>query len=97
MLVEIVQVIEQNHTNIGRSVTAEARCGRHSALVLVSDGGGRLGCRPYVHVCVQNASHRAWKGMGKRYDTEAQALEHFKTPAVKAIISAVCARARAAA
>lgn len=93
--VEIVQWSRQHYDNTGGYYSAEARCGKHSVLVVVADGISRFGRgRPYVRVCVQNASNRAWRGMGNEYANEAAAVEHFRTAEVKAIIQAVCAAAR---
>jgi len=42
----------------------------------------------YFVVMYKNASHKAFRGMGKQFDTIQQALENYKDASIKAIISA---------
>lgn len=57
----------------------EAVCGKTTAEVIVSQSE--------VWVVCKNASHRVWGGMGKRFDTVAEAINGYKSSAMKAIIS----------
>lgn len=41
----------------------------------------------YVQVFVNNASHQAWRGMGKRFDSLDLAIANYKSSAVKAMLS----------
>lgn len=43
----------------------------------------------YCAVVVQNASHRAWRGMGKQYDSLAEAQGRYKCKRVRAGLTAV--------
>lgn len=40
----------------------------------------------YVNVTVQNASHRAYKGFGKMFKTNEEAIENYKNEKIKAMI-----------
>jgi hypothetical protein len=69
---------------------AELQCGKHSALVVVCRGATN-----YVQVIVQNACHRAWRGMGRRFATVEAALAAYKTAAVRTMIETACEMAAA--
>lgn len=43
----------------------------------------------YVNVAVHNASHRAWRGLGKDFSTLEAAVDNYKDEKIKAIINAV--------
>lgn len=80
MDVQIIKSSAKNYDNIGRHFLCEAACGKHSAVVVIAEN--------YVRVVVQNASNRAWRGMGKVFPNTAAALEAYRTPAIRAIIEA---------
>ena len=61
--------------------TVEATCGKTSATLVVTPVA--------IHVCVNNANHRAWRGLGKTFETFDQALENYKSSAMKQIIAHV--------
>lgn len=96
MNVEILEASDKTYPNTGRYFSVAARCGKHTAFVVVYHGQamGPIRLPSYVRVCVNNASNRAWRGAGKSYRDEAAALENFKTPEVRAIIQAVCKAAQ---
>ena len=56
-------------------------CGKTSAHIYISKAG-------YINVCCKNASHKVWKGFGRYFLTFQDALEGYKSPEMKAIISA---------
>jgi DNA-binding protein H-NS len=58
----------------------EATCGKKSASVYISD--------TFINVICKNASHRAWRGVGKTFQTEEEAMEGYKSSEMKAIIQA---------
>lgn len=66
----------------------ELTCGKHSALVVICRGATN-----YVQVIVQNAMHRAYRGMGKRFATVETALKAYKTDAVRSMIETACGMA----
>lgn len=72
----MVRVTESNHAN-GYSFF-ELECGKQSMSVSV---GPRS-----VRVLVNNASHRAWGGIGKIFDTFAAARAHYRSPAAHAML-----------
>ena len=59
----------------------EADCGKISAHIYISKFG--------INVCCKNASHKAWKSMGRYFRTFDEALAGYKSSEMKAIISAV--------
>lgn len=71
--------IEQASKN-GTSSCVTATCGKVRASVCFSRFG--------VQVVCHNAANRAWRGIGKRYDSAEHAIESFKSVEMKAIIRA---------
>lgn len=78
-----IQVNEvTNQVAMGSVYTyVEMTCEKHSALVVVVRGDVN-----YVRVVVQNAANRAWRGMGKQFDTAAEAIAKYKTAAIRSMI-----------
>jgi len=62
------------------AVYVEASCGKVSALVAFYSHG--------VRVCQHNASNRVWKGFGKLYSSIDEALNSYKSDAMRTIIFA---------
>lgn len=60
----------------------ELQCGKHAALVVVCQGASN-----YVQVIVENAMHRAFRGMGRRFATIEAAMAAYKTAAVRTMIA----------
>ena len=78
-------------TNTSKSETSiylELTCGKTSAVVGFSKYG--------VNVCCQNAAHRAWRKLGKRFTNVEVALANYKSPEMKAIIEAAADYAKTA-
>lgn len=61
----------------------ELNCENKSVLVLVVSGKSN-----YVNVTVNNAMHRAFRGIGKNFATFEAALENYKDSKIKAMIEA---------
>lgn len=57
-------------------------CGKTSAEISIR------GSHAEVWVCCQNAAHKVWRGMGKRFETVAQSLAAYKSPAMQSLIRA---------
>jgi hypothetical protein len=72
----MVRVTESSHAN-GYSFF-ELACGKQSISVSVGPMG--------VRALVLNASHRAWRGIGKSFETFAAAREHYRSPGVRAML-----------
>ena len=89
MNVLITQQLARTYDNIGRCTFVTAECGKHRATVLVAPN--------YINVSVQNAAHRAWKGMGKTFATVEQALANYRSAPIRAIIEAARDAAQVAA
>lgn len=56
---------------------------RHAASVIIAKGHAN-----YVQVTVKNASHRAYRGAGKRFLTVEAAIASYKTKAIRSMIEA---------
>ena len=69
------------HERTADSHLFELTCGKQSAHVWVSPF--------HVMVCNLNASHRAWGGLGKRFDNIEQAFTGYKSSAMRAMLQAV--------
>lgn len=75
-----IQISKMIRSEYG-TVHMELACNKTSAYVGIDKDGG-------VQVCTMNASHRAWRGGGKYYRSISEALEHFRSAEMKAIIAA---------
>lgn len=76
--------IESSHPNGIGAYFFSASCSNVSAWVSVYDDG-------HLQVCGKNAAHRAWRGGGSRFESVTEALAAYKTPEMKAIITAAVA------
>jgi hypothetical protein len=77
-----MQVQITNHTEDENGIAFAATCGNKSAEIWVSKVSHA------IYVCCINASHKAYKGVGRRFCSIEDALEAYKSPEMKAIISA---------
>lgn len=82
-----VQITETIRSEIASYFTAT--CGKTTATVVVDTDKAAY---PGIRVIVANASHRVWRGSGKFFRTTEEALNAYKSDAVRAIIFA-CAGA----
>jgi len=78
MQIQVLKATATQYPNQGRYFLAEMTAGAHSIIVSIS--------RNEFRVIVQNASNRAWKGMGKAYRDQDAALRSYKTPEIRAMI-----------
>lgn len=78
MEVQITQQVKQNDSHL-----FELTCGKQSAHIWVTPH--------YAMVCNLNASHRAWGGLGKRFDSLEAALTGYKSAAMRAMIQTAAA------
>ena len=78
MEVQITQQVKQNDSHL-----FELTCGKQSAHIWVTPH--------YAMVCNLNASHRAWGGLGKRFDSLEAALAGYKSAAMRAMIQTAAA------
>ena len=76
----------QTFSNLGLYRFVTVQSGSHTVSIMDASNAGH----PYVQVIVEsNASHKAWRGMGRKFNTLAAAIAHYKTPAIKAALQAV--------
>ena len=61
-------------------IHVELACGKKAAYLGFNFKHG------FIDVCVQNASHRVWRGMGRTFRSFAEAIDAYKSPEVKAMI-----------
>lgn len=73
MQVLITQQVKQNDSHI-----FELTCGKQSAHIWVTPH--------YAMVCNLNSSHRAWGGLGKRFDNLEAAMAGYKSASMRAMI-----------
>lgn len=76
--IQIISAKEQTYPNLGRYFYVDLASGKHSVSIAVRPNG--------LQVIVQNASNRAWRGMGKSFADKAAALAAYKTPEIRAMI-----------
>lgn len=73
-----VTITDSKLTN--HALYVEATCGTTSALIAIR--------AERIQVICQNASHKVWRGAGKHFNSVAEAVANYKSPAMKAIIAA---------
>lgn len=73
VLITIAEALEN-----GKYIKAD--CGKISADIYISKFG--------INVCCNNASHKAWKSIGRYFSSTDEALGAYKSAEMKAIISA---------
>ena len=78
MEIQIINSDRKTYANIGDYQFLEARSGKHHVSVAVGPNG--------IDVCVHNASNRAWRGTGRRFENAEAAIAGYKTEAIKEII-----------
>lgn len=78
MMVMIEKAERKILDNGARCFCAQLSTEKQSAFFWFNDCG--------VRVIVQNSSHRVWRGMGRQFKDAAEALAHYKSGAVKAMI-----------
>lgn len=64
----------------------EATIDRVSGFVVVYNDDGPM--RGNLQACCQNSSHRVWRKSGRHFHTAAEALEHYRSPEMRAIVQA---------
>ena len=72
-----ILVEEKVESEYGTYITAST--GKKSAFITVSKDGS-------LQVCCKNASHRAWNGFGRYFENVEDALNGYKSGAMKALI-----------
>ena len=77
-----MQVTITNCTKTEDGTAFAATCGNKSAEIWISN---RMTA---IDVCCINASHKAWRGAGRVFYSVEEALAGYKSPEMKAIISA---------
>lgn len=78
MDIEIINSEHKTYSNLGRYFYCEMRSGKHHATVTVAPR--------HLEVCVHNASNRAWRGSGRRFETLEAARTHYRTPELRAMV-----------
>lgn len=76
----MTQVLITKHEVTEAGKLVQLSCGKTSAEIWIG--------KDHMFVCCKNASHRVWRGLGKRFDTVAQALDAYKSSAMKSMIQA---------
>lgn len=76
-----VVITKQSETEYAKSATFT--CGRTSAYVSCNRFG-------QWNVCVDNASHRVWKSVGKVFPSYDAALAAYRSGEMKAILALAC-------
>jgi len=84
--VQIIETSIKQYEHLGHVTAAEVHCGKHKAVVCIYR---RDGSAYRVNVQIMNASHRAFRGVGKWFDSIEDAVEGYKTMDIKAMIRAV--------
>ena len=81
-----VQITNQirNITTVATYTTYRLSTEKKTCIVTIVTGS-----RSYVNVTIDNASHRAYRGMGKEFTSLTAAEANYKCPQIKAMIRAI--------
>lgn len=74
----VKSVKAETYSKLGRYFYVELANGKHELTIAIAP--------EHVQVIVENASNRAWRGMGKRFNNKAEALAAYKTAAIRDMI-----------
>jgi hypothetical protein len=78
MNIQILNAIRTTYTNLGDYLFLEMQSEKQHVTVTVAPD--------HVNVCSHNASNRAWRGTGRRFESVEAAIEGYKTPVIKEMI-----------
>lgn len=78
MEIQILNSDRKQYSNIGDWLFMEMQSGKVHASVSVGPD--------HLNVCVHNASNRAWRGTGRRFETVEAAIAGYKQECVKEMI-----------
>lgn len=78
--------VTKQYENLGTHRYVEVNANGLDVLVTLASGR-----RAYCGVLVQNASHHAWRGMGREFATLDAARAHYRDKRVTAALTAVAA------
>lgn len=86
MTIQIIDTRSEFYPNTSTTYqTTEMACGKHAIAVMkVTPGDGRPATWN-VNVS-SNAAARVWRSMGRTFATPADAVAHYKTPEIRAMI-----------
>lgn len=79
-----IAIDDKNESEYG--IYISATCGKKSAFISVYNDGT-------LQVCCNNASHKAWGGLGKYFKDADDALNNYKSSEMKAMINAAVSEA----
>jgi len=79
MMIQTTSARSETFSRLGRYFFAELTSGKHSIALSASAGEVRV-------IVTSNASHRAWRGLGKAFGSYAEAIANYKTPEVRAML-----------
>lgn len=77
-----MEILITSKTENAGTTYVEVACGAKAAHVSINRE------RREVWVCAKNASHKVWRGFGRRFETVAQALAAYKSGEMQAMIRA---------
>src|SRR4051812_1732620 len=78
MHIQILNTKRELYTNLGDYLFMEMQEGKQHVTVVVAPD--------HVQVCSHNASNRAWRGLGRRFETVEAAIAGYKTESIKEMI-----------
>lgn len=78
MQIQILNATRKTYTNLGDYLFLEMQEGKTHVTVTVAPD--------HVNVCSHNASNRAWRGTGRRFETVEAAIAGYKTESIKEMI-----------
>jgi hypothetical protein len=78
MQIQIVKTTREQYTNLGDYLFMEMKADKQHVTVTVAPD--------HLNVCSHNASNRAWRGTGRRFETVEAAIAGYKTDSIKEMI-----------
>lgn len=78
MQIQILKAERETYSNLGDYLFVEMKSEKQHVTVVVAPD--------HLQVCSHNASNKAWRGMGRRFETAEAAIDGYKTDTIKEMI-----------
>lgn len=78
MEIQVVNSERKHYSNLGDYLFMEMKSGMQHVTVTVGPD--------HLNVCSHNASNKAWRGTGRRFETAEKAIDGYRTPVIKEMI-----------
>lgn len=82
----LIQILQDSSEQANDSLYRSLHLASDNREILVGVVSGK---HNHVNVIVNNASHKVWRKFGKQFNTIDEAINHYKTAAIKSMLQFV--------